>query len=242
MLGAEEVVQFSTEPAVLADGLRLANHFHALSLGLTRASVAAGAAWLLTSIAHEVQNSSELNPDGMNRVRVAKWLLAIVEVQLEAIERMGLPGRHDRGTDRHEGDLRLGGDRRGRGERRCCLTSTRSPSDGTWSACGMPHRHGSGQAATDAFDVEPDDHLFRVPVPSLPGCAGPWPLCWSSTSARPSPRARSHAPGRPGPSLPPAAPASADSLLWKPHTITPPMGTPECRSRATAAASGALAD
>jgi hypothetical protein len=92
VLGAEEVVQFSTEPAVLADGLRLANHFHALSLGLTRASVAAGAAWLLTSIAHEVQNSSELNPDGMNRVRVAKWLLAIVEVQLEAIERMGLPG------------------------------------------------------------------------------------------------------------------------------------------------------
>jgi hypothetical protein len=47
-LSAEEVARLSTEPAVLADGLRLANHFHALALGLKRASVSASMAWLLT--------------------------------------------------------------------------------------------------------------------------------------------------------------------------------------------------
>jgi hypothetical protein len=91
-LSAKEVAQLSTEPAVLADGLRLANHFHALALGLKRASVTAGAARLLTGIAKEVEDDPDLNPDGLDRLRVARWLLAVLDVQIEAIDQLGIPG------------------------------------------------------------------------------------------------------------------------------------------------------
>jgi hypothetical protein len=92
VLSTEEVAKLSTEPAVLADGLRLANHFHALGLGLKRASVTAALAWLLTGIAKEVQGDPELNPDGLDRLRIARWLLAVLDVQLEAIDRLGITG------------------------------------------------------------------------------------------------------------------------------------------------------
>ena len=91
-LDAEDIAHLSTDPAVLADGLRLADHFHQLGLGLKRASVAASVAWLITGIAHEIAHSSELNPDRLDRPRIAQWLLAIVDVQLEAIEKMGTAG------------------------------------------------------------------------------------------------------------------------------------------------------
>jgi hypothetical protein len=91
-LSAEDIARLSTEPEVLADGLRLANHFHQLGLGLKRASMAAALAWLLTGMAHEIQHSPELNPDILDRLRIARWLLAIVDVQLEAIEKMGTAG------------------------------------------------------------------------------------------------------------------------------------------------------
>jgi hypothetical protein len=92
VLSAEDVANLSTEPVVLADGLRLANHFHALGLGLKRASVSAAMAWLLTGIAKEVQGDPELNPDGLDRLRVARWMLAVLDVQLEAIDQLGSPG------------------------------------------------------------------------------------------------------------------------------------------------------
>jgi hypothetical protein len=91
-LSAEDIARLSTDPAVLADGLRLANHFHALALGLKRASVSASMAWLLTGIAKEVQDDPELNPDGLDRLRVARWLLAVLDVQLAAIDQLGIPG------------------------------------------------------------------------------------------------------------------------------------------------------
>jgi hypothetical protein len=86
VLNADEVAGLSTNPAVLADGLRLGNHFHALGLGLQRSAVLAGAAWLITGIAHEVRNSPDLNPDGHTRLHIARSLLAILDVQLQAIE------------------------------------------------------------------------------------------------------------------------------------------------------------
>jgi hypothetical protein len=92
VLSTAEVANLSTDPAVLADGLRLANHFHALGLGLKRASVTAGVAWLLTGIAKEVHGDPELNPDGLDRLRVARWLLAVLDVQLEAIDQLGVSG------------------------------------------------------------------------------------------------------------------------------------------------------
>ena len=77
---------------MLADGLRLADHFHQLGLGLKRASLAAAVAWLLTGMAQEVNSSPDLNADGLDRLRIARWLLAIVDVQLEAIEQLGTTG------------------------------------------------------------------------------------------------------------------------------------------------------
>jgi hypothetical protein len=92
-LDAEDVARFSTMPEMLADGLRLANHFHQLGLGLKRASVAAGIAWMLTGMAHEIEQRVDLNPDGLGRPRIAQWLLAIVDVQLGAIEGLDTAGR-----------------------------------------------------------------------------------------------------------------------------------------------------
>jgi hypothetical protein len=88
VLSAEDVTRFSTDPAVLADGLRLANHFHAIGLGVRLSAVAASAAWMVTGMAQEIECNPALNPDGLSRLQIARWLLTMIDVQLIAIDQM----------------------------------------------------------------------------------------------------------------------------------------------------------
>ena len=92
MLDAEDIATACVEPAVLADGLRLADHFHALGIGVRRSAVTAAVAWLLTGVAHELHDNPDLNPDGMDRPSIARWLLAIVEGQLDVIGQLDAAG------------------------------------------------------------------------------------------------------------------------------------------------------
>jgi hypothetical protein len=51
----EDIATACVEPAVLADGLRMADHFHALGIGVRRSSMTAAVAWLITGMAHEIR-------------------------------------------------------------------------------------------------------------------------------------------------------------------------------------------
>jgi hypothetical protein len=66
----------------------LANHFHAIGLGVSHSAVAASAAWMITSMAHEVEHNPDLNPDRLSRLQIARWLLTMVDLQLGAIDGM----------------------------------------------------------------------------------------------------------------------------------------------------------
>jgi hypothetical protein len=93
VLSAGDVARFSTDIAVLADGLRLAHHSHALALGVRHSAVAAGAAWMITGLAQEIEHNPALNPDGVSRLHIAKWLLATIDLQLGAIDQMDAVAR-----------------------------------------------------------------------------------------------------------------------------------------------------
>jgi hypothetical protein len=87
-LSTEDVVRYSTDIAVLADGLRLAHHSLAVALGVRHSAVAASAAWMITGLAQEIEHNPALNQDGLGRLQIARWLLSMIDVQLIAIDRI----------------------------------------------------------------------------------------------------------------------------------------------------------
>jgi hypothetical protein len=88
MLSSADVIRHSTDVAVLADGLRLTQHWHAIGLGVRHAAVSAGSAWMLTGMAEEIAHDPAVNPDGLSRLQIARWLLAMMDMQLIAIDQM----------------------------------------------------------------------------------------------------------------------------------------------------------
>ena len=88
MREVEDVANVCTDPAILADGLRLSNNFHAIALGCRHSAVTASCAWLISTLAHEIKRRPELNPKGVSALATGRWLLTIVQSQIEAIEQM----------------------------------------------------------------------------------------------------------------------------------------------------------
>ena len=88
LLSPADVARHSTDMAVLADGLRLAHHCHAICLGVRQSAVAASAAWMVTGMAQEIECDPALNPDRLSRLQIARWLLTMIDMQLIAIDQM----------------------------------------------------------------------------------------------------------------------------------------------------------
>jgi hypothetical protein len=88
MLSSADVIRHDTDVAVLADGLRLVQHWHAIAFGVRHAAVSAGSAWLVTGMAEEIAHDPAVNPDGLSRLQIARWLLAMTDMQLIAIDQM----------------------------------------------------------------------------------------------------------------------------------------------------------